>query len=269
MELEEDATPFPRSKLALPGWPEVWPDYNSSAGYSEEDTKRALHAFFALLYGAQIDCQQICGRHDKGATDFCRETLSMAVIICAYAEYWGRLDLIGPRAFTVLQSVPGFWGTGVSSWPNMFLAFAIKLENADLYSCALRHSIRESYKEWGPTAEIAGLDVAHLRAFYEPHLKQQDKEVRSKLDALVEDLRKLQLQPVRAKHFGGGWHDAKTRFLDILPHKDQDRPEHTKAFEPVDYLARSIYSEYVLYRLEGEQLVDTSFEGDLRTQRAG
>lgn len=262
MELEEDAMSFPESSLALPGWPKVWPKYHCSTDTNEDESKRAMHVLFALLYGAKLDYEQICGCYYRSNQDVAREILSKVVITCAYAEYWGCLDLIGPRLLTVLQSDPYLWNK-VTRLPEIYLALAVKLEDATLYFGALRHSILSADKsgDWKSLAKISGLDIADLRAFYEPHLAAQHKEVEPKIETIVENLRTLQLQSMRAKDYGGGWHDAKTRFLDALPFKPEDRSEDTKAFESVDYLARAIYGEYLVYKLDGEAVVDSPMGG--------
>lgn len=262
MELKEDVISFPESSLALPGWPKVWPKHHRSTDANEDESKRAMHILFALLYGAKLDCEQICGCYYKPSEDIAREILSKAVITCAYAEYWGCLDLIGPRLLTVLHSDPDFWKK-VSDFPEIYLALAVKLEDAKFYFCALRHGILSACEsgEWESLAEVSDLDITDLRAFYEPHLAAQHKEVEPKFETIVGNLRKLQLQSMRAKHYGGGWHDAKTRSLDTLPFIPEDRSEDTKAFESVDYLARAIYGEYLVYKLDGEAVVDSPMGG--------
>lgn len=57
-----------------------------------------------------------------------------------------------------------------------------------------------------------GWRETHARAFQQPQLEA----LRNRSQALKEDLQKLQLGLSRAKHFGGGWHDANLRDLGMI-----------------------------------------------------
>lgn len=156
-------------------------------------------------------------------------------------------------------------------WWDTYLAFAVKLEDSKLYFSALRHGIRSAYKsdDWKLVARLTKSRAADLRAFYKQHLESQSKEMASKMKTLTENLRGLQLVAERAKYFGGGWHDARTKYLEVLPFKGMDRSEEDKSFEAVDFLARAIYGEHVAFRIGGETLEDPPLGSHIRAHSAG
>lgn len=181
------ATLFSESSLAVPGWPR-----RRESDKNKERTKRALRVFFALLYGAKLDCQQVHGHPFHCWTGINTNGINYDVFYtlvaaCAYAEYWGCLKLIGNAALAVLRSAPSYWEV-VSGYPLGHLALAVKIENAVLYYDALRHSLVKSYhhdewqafwgyrnesNNWQIVSELTGTSEEELRRFYGEVLKQQ------------------------------------------------------------------------------------------------
>lgn len=269
MDLVKATVRFSQSELATPGWPSPWEGYTSQR-FDEDEAKRAIHVLFALLYGATIDNCQMSGRQGILESDTTRDALSTAIIACAYAEYWGCSELIFPRILAALQSSPAFWYF-VSEEPKTCVAFAVKLEDSNLYYSALRHCIRSAYRsdDWDAIANMTHSSVADLRAHYEKHLRSHYGQLPSMLESLKVKLRKLQLVAKRAKYYGGGWHNAGTRLLDTLPFKSKEQSEDEKLFEPVEFLARAIYGEHVAYALEGEVLDSRSCASELRAYPSG
>lgn len=205
----EPATLFSESSLALPGWSK-----RHHSDDNKERTKRALQVFFALLYGAKLDCQQVRGHPiyrwtgiNTNAINY--EVFYTLVATCAYAEYWGCVELVRNAELAVPQSAPSYWEV-VSDYPLEHLAFAVKIENAELYYDALRHSIIEAYhdeewhvsssmaninNEWQSISGLTGMSEEKLRRFYgQEHVHQGPLERDTHIKKLLEDLRSLQLQ---------------------------------------------------------------------------
>lgn len=186
----------------------------------------------------------------------------IACTVCAYAEYWGCLEVIGPRILSILRSAPGFWHA-VSLVSLHYLAFAVKLKADDFYFRALRFSIfnaRKDGRDWDRIADLTGWREQSLRSFYKPEIAQLDFKVDRKLEMLEKELRKLQLRKTRVERYNERpphLHDARTRYMDIASTTAQDLSERTKADEQAEYLAQAIYGEHISYRLQGDEVYKT------------
>ena len=280
----ELATLFSESSLALPGWPK-----RHHSDDNKDWTKRALRVFFALLYGAKLDCQQVRGHPihrwtgiNTNAINY--EVFYTLVATCAYAEYWGCLRLVGNAALAVLQSAPSYWEV-VSTNPLGHLAFAVKMENAELYYDAFRHSLVNSYHDderqscwgwrhmsddWQVVSELTGTSEEELRRFYSDLLKQQGPlEKDTHIKQLLEDLRSLQLQEARAKPDRDRWQKVRTRFIDALVSRMANRLKHSAERDAADFLSRAIYGEYLAYKLTGQKIYEEKEMNIIRAERAG
>lgn len=247
---------FPASSLAPPGWHDidVYPHDTLNV------TRRAMVVLVALLYGAHLDCHFISGLNQgRPLSTITMDHIVQSVVItvCAIAEFWGCLDVIKPRILSVLKSSMVYWEI-VAGSPEKHMALAMKLEDAEIYRDALRHMIAEANfsDEWEEISNIMDWSETELRHFYKP----QFEALRTKVSELREDLQTLQLVYLRAKHWGGRWHDAPMRYIDTIPqNEERKRPSR------VHWLAGSIFSEYLTSQISGERFI----ENDHRVEKAG
>jgi hypothetical protein len=180
--------------------------------------------------------------------------LTIIVTTCAYAEFYGCLQIIGHGVLCSMKSSPEYWKT-VAENPKQFLMLAAKLEDAETYQDALRHLVVQSYLEghWTDVVEVTGWFETDLDHHYTP----QFKDLRSKVQSLREDLQKLQLVYMRVKRFGGGYYKAFTRFLDVKRLQGAETPDR------VHFLGGAIWSECLTNQISGEEITAsfTCFRG--------
>lgn len=219
-----------------------------------ELTKKALRVIFALLYGAHLSPIQIEGSKNVEYWEPSIEVSDITVLVCAYAEYWGCLDVVGPRMLEICKSTPGFW-ISVANQPEQLLRFATKLKNAELYYDALRHRVAQAHMndDWKGVVDLGKHSEKQVRVFYEPQMKLLEE----KLELLKTNLDQLQLNTIYAKGSTRGWHTAYIRNIHTAPSK-LDR-----AAEAAQY----IYGKFLAYHLSGEKV--TRVEDDLMYEKAG
>jgi len=210
-------------------------------------TKRSLRLFVALLYGAKIECEQLCSADTAAevtATMINDEVFPIVVNMCAYAEYFGCH--VPDNTLEILTSSP-VYAEAVALLPTRHCLLAKQLKNADLYQDALRHMIVEAHVggSWRDVIEITGWHMDKIYNFF----THQFETLRLKTQYLRDELQKLQLQQVRVNSYGGGWHNARTRVLDVIAL--EEKPDR------VEVVAGFIYSEYLTYQLSGEKVSRT------------
>jgi hypothetical protein len=209
---------------------------------------RSFRIFIALLYNAKLTLDQISGRANGGVSyDYASVGINgtvfrLLVNVCAIAEYMGCLALIGPRVIAILQSCPRYW-EAVADEPTQHMMLAVKLENADIYYDALRHMSVQAWlkADWSDIEEIGMYTQAQLHEYFEPQMWVPTE----KLLELREELQKLQLKQVSTRYYGGGWHETHTRVLDVKPFSEP---------APVDFVGKSMFSEWLTYQLSGERV---------------
>jgi hypothetical protein len=254
MEDEDgDAVLFYQSDLALPGWSGIVPYWHDNLHM----TKRSLRLFFALLYGAKVQCEHLCSvdkAHKLTATMINDEVLPLLANVGAYAEYFGCW--IADNILPIMTSSPAH-GEAIALEPMKHCLLAKKLEDTDLYQDALRHMIAQAHMKgyWQDIAEITGWDENQIREYFTPQIEA----LRIRTQDLREDLQKLQLGRVRTKYYRGGWHEAHTRFLDLIAIEQNPGP--------VRVVAGFIYSELLTYILSGEKVSET--RDSIRGEKAG
>jgi hypothetical protein len=105
------------------------------ASHDPSESARALHVFFAPVYGAQLTIEEIAGE---------KHITPRLLDVCAYAEFWGCLDAIGPtiaRAFPTNQhGTTRLLYKTVARSPKAYAILAKKLHIEVLYHDALRRS---------------------------------------------------------------------------------------------------------------------------------
>lgn len=203
----------------------------------------------AFLYGARLEFRLF---PEQVAWHEC-DHMAVLVTVCATAEFWGCLELIRPRVISVLKSSPAFWEC-VGDSPKDYLILATKLEDADIYRDALRHMVAKAHRRdrWNAVADVTGWNETELRDFYVPQLEELGPKTRE----LREELQKLQLGYVRAKYWGGGWHDAYMRLIDLLPVVGGDTREKREMPNRVRWLGGAMLSEYLTSQISGERMMD-------------
>lgn len=231
---------------------EGWPVPDKRRASALDTTKRALRVLISLLYGAQVNADQIGGykeAHRYGVFHQNSCVIDTVACVCAHAEYLGCLDYIKPGITKAMQSAPGYW-TAVSAWPEGHMALASKLQNADIYYDAMRHLVAGAYLmgDWSRVIRQTGYNEHTLRSFYEPQL-QGLPEVASKLEL---DILKLQLNDIEVYH--GSWYTTYTTFLNALGSKKSDRSEADKTIEKFGFIARAILGQWFLQQLYGDDV---------------
>lgn len=153
----------------------------------------------------------------------------------------------------MLKSSPAFWEC-VGDSPKDYLILATKLEDADVYRDALRHMVAKAHwrDRCNAVADVTGWNETELRDFYVPQLEELGPKTRE----LREELQKLQLGYVRAKYWGGGWHDAYMRLIDLLPVVGGDTREKREMPNRVRWLGGAMLSEYLTSQISGERMMD-------------
>ena len=278
---------FPRSDLALEGWPET-SSYRDDVHNNAEIAKHAHHALVALLYGYDIPRWSLYpnGLADEdGERFFNHETAEMAAITLSYAEYYGGLERIAPLLSQHLESWGKSFWRHVVLHPKFYIALATKMQNADLYSDALRHLVVQNRPEstrniihYTPghqisgdldtrsAPEVLGMTPAEYAERFQPDLNALD----FKLHKLEHDLLALQLHSF-SYSYDRRKCVARTHFLNFISVKGSmyfDRTANAKAWERYEFLARSLWGQWVTQQLAGEQ-VYLNTTGKIRANPTG
>ncbi|KAI7157993.1 hypothetical protein KC349_g5154 [Hortaea werneckii] len=272
IDLEERVSKiFPQSDLALEGWP-VTNTYRYLVHKNAKVAEHAHHALFALLYGYNIPRWSLNADglvDEDGKSVFNHETADMAAIILSYAEYYGGLERIAPLLFQHLERWAQYFWLDVALHPKFYIMLATKMQNVDLYSDALRHLVVQNRPkstkntmqytpkttqdcDKRPAPEVLGMTPAEYAERFQPDLDALD----FKLHKLEHDLLGLQLHRFfysydRRKYV------ARTHFLNFIRVKGSMRPNRSanaKAWERYEFLARSLWGQWVTQQLAGEQV---------------
>ncbi|KAI7205550.1 hypothetical protein KC316_g188 [Hortaea werneckii] len=264
---------FPRSDLVLEGWPDT-NSYGNDVHSNAEIAKHAHHALVALLYGYHIPRWSI---HAGGLVDedrektFNHETAEMAAIILSYAEYYGGLERIAPLLPQHLECWGESFWRHVALHPKFYIMLATKMQNVDLYSDALRHLVVQnrpkstenimhytpSYQttqhfDRQPAPEVLDMTSAEYAERFQPDLDALD----FKLHKLEHDLLALQLHSF-SYSYDRRKCVARTHFLNFIRVKSSMRPDRSanaKAWEHYEFLARSLWGQWLTQQLTGEQV---------------
>jgi hypothetical protein len=119
------------------------------------------------------------------------ETFDIVCAAYAYAEYPLCDTKIKQKILRVLQSHPNYW-QAVAEDPKRHTAFAIRLQNHNIYYNALRHLVNHAYSSvrkevsWSDVAQAMGSDAGLVQKFFEPQLqKLEEAAARLHRDLLV------------------------------------------------------------------------------------
>ncbi|KAI6855993.1 hypothetical protein KC338_g8638 [Hortaea werneckii] len=259
---------FPRSDLALEGWPET-NSYGSMVHRNARVAEHAHHALIALLYGYDIPTNWIVDENGEGV--FNHETAEMAVIILSYAEYYGGLERTAPTLFQHLERFGQSFWRDVALHPKFYIMLATKMQNVDLYSDALRHLVAQNRPKstefimhctpgyyWSrdldsrTAPEVLGMTPVEYAERFQPDLDALD----FKLHKLEHDLLGLQLHRF-SYSYDRCRHMARTHFLNFIRVKSSMRPDRSanaKAWERYEFLARSLWGQWITQQLAGEKV---------------
>ncbi|KAI7366179.1 hypothetical protein KC354_g4333 [Hortaea werneckii] len=288
IDLEERVSKiFPQSDLALEGWP-VTNTYRYLVHKNAKVAEHAHHALFALLYGYNIPRWSLNGDglvNEDGKSVFNHETADMAAIILSYAEYYGGLERIAPLLFQHVERWAQYFWLDVALHPRFYIMLATKMQNVDLYSDALRHLVVQNRPKstkntmhytpsWQttqdcdkrPAPEVLDMTPAEYAERFQPDLDALD----FKLHKLEHDLLALQLHSYfysydRRKYV------ARTHFLNFIHVKRSMRPDRSanaKAWERYEFLARSLWGQWLTQQLAGEH-VYLNTTGKIRANPTG
>ncbi|KAM0721386.1 hypothetical protein Q7P37_002310 [Cladosporium fusiforme] len=261
-----DAIPFQSSSLSEGSWPDYCGVYPSDALHW---TVRALRVFFALIYGAKLEPDALCGyREEKyfGTTQMNGGVVAVVGTVCSYAQYYQCFDYVKPLIVEAMQSGPGYWGA-VAYAPWMHLKLARRLQLADVYHDCLRHIIAKAHHDgeaedaevWNDLSAEMGVAPDQIRSFFLPQLDG----VYGRIDQLELDLMKVQLSPVEA--FYNNSYMTKTTFANVLQFLKPRRPATTKASEGAEFLARAMFGQCFVQQLHGDEVARAE-KGRLRTK---
>ena len=104
------------------------------------------------------------------------ETFDIVCAAYAYAEYLLCDTKIKQKILRVLQSHPNYW-QAVAEDPKRHIAFAIRLQNHNIYYNALRHLVNYAYSSvrkevnWSDVVQAMGSDAGLVQKFFEPQLQ--------------------------------------------------------------------------------------------------
>ncbi|KAI7211456.1 hypothetical protein KC333_g7669 [Hortaea werneckii] len=295
---EEWSVLFNRSELAADGWP-VFGSSNYSRFSMElhaEMAEFAHRVIFALLYGYEVqaaaltvDEEEFLRREDfdgllPGCTSPLRRTETVMQIL-SYAEYYGCFDRVLPVfRELVLEEGESLWEY-VAESPHFWVQFATKLQSTKLYYDALRHLISqnrldERTPEWATCkyterpfdpdrAPWTTLNMSReeYTAKFQPALNKLD----AVLGGLERNLHRLQLQPYHYR-FSCERATARTTFLNFLSRQGKRHPQRTDnahLWERSEFLARSLWGQWLVQQLHGELVYTGAPSGRDRSKQAG
>ena len=212
-----------------------------------ESTSRAHKCLFAILYDLPVKLQTITGetrtRESAGALG---DDLNSIILLCAYADYYGCLGRVAPVLLDLLLGHPFVWQC-VAFYPLKFIALAKRLRSVKLYFDALRHLIASG--EWKEVSEIFHVSEEEMIDCSYPIIEEQGAII----DKLRIDLTAVNLTEFRTRYQGGSY-TIRITFFNAIAEKLRVRSEYAKARERFNFMARSIYIQWLNQKLYGERV---------------
>ncbi|KAI6817896.1 hypothetical protein KC340_g17532 [Hortaea werneckii] len=217
---------------------------------------------------------------------FNHEIAEMAVITLSYAKYYGGLERIAPILFRQFESYGQSFWEDVALRPKFYIMLATKTQNSELYSESLRHLITQKRPQerrvmhYTPAHERTRVNDIDRRSAPEVLGMTPDeysKRFQPRLDELDPTLRLLEIQLLQLQlHTYEYWYDrfrkrASTSLLDLLSANERTFPHHTadlKAAERYDFLARSLWGQWLVQQLAGQKVYATGM-GNGRAEPGG
>ncbi|KAM0721387.1 hypothetical protein Q7P37_002311 [Cladosporium fusiforme] len=257
----QDLNLFQHSDFADTKWPGNplrcrWKDGTLSL------TRRALHAFFALMYGAKLNLDQFVGAKDPLSTEVVNgDTMELVGVLWAYAKYYQCLDVLKPALLRLLHSSPIYW-KAVADHPSLQCNFAKTLQDPIIYFDALRHMAARAYnnatvstrweaRTWEDLADELGCSEDAARDFFTERIDNVRQEVLPKLE---KRLLKVQLQTFITKD---KWR-YKIRTFFFKAKELQERrglSEGAVANQCSQFLARMLYGQWFVDQVHGDSPV--------------
>ncbi|KAK3723741.1 hypothetical protein LTR37_001622 [Vermiconidia calcicola] len=259
--------PFAASELSVGGWPEV---YRSN---HDEDVIHIFTLLFTVLYGFPLTLEAVAPglEEDKPYPIHLGPAVDVVIKTCAYAEYYGCLSLVAPVLLDKLLSHPDIWHS-VAYEPAQYFALAKKLRCDKLYFDAFRHLIAETnggyeYGVFHPSfwklSNALEIEQEEAKAHFLPGLES--------LEATVKDLQKTLLKfqlSETSYHYSRADVPVLTSFLNMLSFQKKKRSDRAKCDERSQFLARSIFTEWLIQQLHG-QIMFVNKNGDKRSKLPG
>ncbi|KAI6856000.1 hypothetical protein KC338_g8637 [Hortaea werneckii] len=290
--LEECSVLFNRSELAPDGWPVLRDSQYSEVSLElhAEMAEFAHRVIFALLYGYDVEIEALTARWEDpdgfGPQCVCPiRSTEMTMQILSYAEYYGCFDRILPLfRDIVLEEGESMW-IDVAERPRFYLQLALKLQSTKLYCDALRHLIVQNrfdertpewatcnYKERSLNPDRAPWTILNMTqeeysAKFQPSLNELDAVI----GRLERNLHQLQLQPYHYR-FSCERATARTTFLNFLTRQAKRHPhrsDNAHLWERSEFLARSLWGQWLVQQLHGEYVYTGGGSGKDRSKRAG
>ncbi|KAI6816105.1 hypothetical protein KC332_g7997 [Hortaea werneckii] len=286
---EEHSVLFNRSELLADGWPVL-----DSASLSMElhavMAEFAHRVIFALLYGYEVQTAALTARWEDsdGFGPRCVSPLrytETVMQILSYAEYYGCFDRILP-AFReiVLEEGESLW-RDVAERSYFWIQFAMKLQSTKIYCDAVQHYIvqnrsDERTPEWATCNYTERPSDRYEAPWYFLNMMQEEytekiQPALNKLDAVLgrleRNLHQLQLQPYHYR-FSCERATARTTFLNFLTRQAKRHPhrsDNAHLWERCEFLARSLWGQWLVQQLHGEHVYTGGGSGKDRSKRAG
>lgn len=245
MEALAEALPFSQST-----WPDArWPKCNWHEYFHNRTLVRCiqedLHAMFAILYDLPVSISAITSETYHGDDlHTLNARLDRLINICAYAKFYDCLHIVAPAIIKLLHNEPLTW-KAVCRWPDRFLCFAERLNDARIYFDALRHIIGSS-KNYAQMGELLGTseETAWL------HYSRTREDLKDLVSRVEHDLICLQLSS-SPWTFSLQKYTAKTTFLNAIGNWGARSPIEGVTGRS-DHMARIIYSQWLAQQLSGE-----------------
>ncbi|GAB1733594.1 hypothetical protein NU195Hw_g1519t1 [Hortaea werneckii] len=250
----------------------------------------AHRVIFALLYGYDISTEALTARwedpdeYNPRCVSPLRST-GVIMQILSYAEYYGCFDRILPLfRDIVLKEGESLW-IDVAERPHFWVQFAMKLQSSKLYCDALRHLVVQNrqdertpdwatcnYKQWSFKPDRAPWIILNMT---QEEYTSKFQSALNKLDAVIgrleRKLHQLQLQPYHYR-FSCERATARTTSLNFLTRQAKRHPhrsDNAHLWERSEFLARSLWGQWLVQQLHGEYVYTGGGSGKDRSKRAG
>nr|OQO32548.1 hypothetical protein B0A51_00112 [Rachicladosporium sp. CCFEE 5018] len=248
----------------------------------------ALHVLIAMMYGIKVThdmiLEPLATRHPEGYappksylihSDLNGTLFATITTAAAFAEYYGCLPLLRDAFIELLLSTPDY-NVAVGMKPKQHAQLAIKLEHLGIYMDAMRHLLVQASlpvhvgsgtmftrARWEDAAEVLECTVEEVKDVYLTELECQPTIARE----LETRLLKLGLNEAPVYH--GGWYMGRTTLTQALQSARYKLSKSKKEAIEIEYTARSIWSQWLIHKLHGENLWRDSEYNRIRGFKAG
>jgi hypothetical protein len=240
--------PFTSSFLVQEGWPEqVVRDRYENAVFAR--AQLAHKVIFTMIHNETVPSDVYCLYwYDtwKGRSFF-YDFVDLIAEVGALAEFYGCLDIVGPKLTEVVLNQMRIW-EAVAASPRGFMQLGEKFRSPKLYFDALRHAIVQEDAKFHNSSSRDDSRLELVGDFeHELH----------KLHCVIEDLRRsLNRLGLTECDSGddGVWRTRRTSLFNALLFKRKPRPQKQRRSEKCDYLARLIYLQWLTKMADGDHI---------------